>query len=90
MPKPRKEWREPRQLCVIAAPKPAQGAGPRHLASDGDGPQAPAHGPARKCSDGFAPLFEERRLLVDLLLMAAPMDTAGVAANGRIDNWHGA
>jgi len=34
--------------------------------------------------------LEERRLLVDLLLMAALMDTAGVAADGRIDNWHGA
>jgi len=54
---------------------PSQGAGPRHLASDGDGPQAPAHGPARKCSDGFGPLLEERRLLVDLLLMAGLMDT---------------
>src|SRR5215831_9691898 len=77
-------------VIAIATQKPSQGAGPRHLASDGDGPQAPAHGPARKCSDGFGSLLEERRLLVDLLLMAALMDTAGVAADGRIDNWHGA
>jgi len=41
-------------------------------------------------SDGFGPLLAERRLLVYLPLMAALMDTAGVAADGRIDNWHGA